>query len=158
MLFLLSVPNTFKSTLLRSSRLLIYTPRNEHFGIVPLEAMLAGIPVLAANEGGPTETVVDGETGWLRDVGKVEEWTEVMRQVLVEGDAEGRLKRMGHKGRERVKAEFSKEKMAERLQQEIFDMMSRPRKPRIGLTTVVIMAGIVGALVGLIAWIVVYGL
>ncbi|EON60881.1 hypothetical protein W97_00091 [Coniosporium apollinis CBS 100218] len=157
-LFLLSVPNTFKSTLLRSSRLLIYTPRNEHFGIVPLEAMLAGIPVLAANEGGPTETVVDGETGWLRDVGKLEEWTEVMRQVLVEGDAEGSLKRMGHKGRERVKAEFSKEKMAERLQQEISDMMSRPRKPRIGVTAVVIVAGLVGALVGLIAWIVVYAL
>ncbi|KAJ9669603.1 Alpha-1,3-mannosyltransferase-like protein [Coniosporium apollinis] len=154
-LFLLSVPNTFKSTLLRSARLLVYTPRNEHFGIVPLEAMLAGIPVLAANEGGPTETVVDGETGWLRDVGKVEEWTEVMRQVLVEGDAEGGVKQMGEKGRERVKAKFSKEKMAERLQQEILDMMSRPREARISVTAVVVVAGLVGALISSIAWLVI---
>src|SRR3569833_2500071 len=41
-LFLLSVPNTLKDMLLKSARLLVYTPANEHFGIVPLEAMLAG--------------------------------------------------------------------------------------------------------------------
>ena len=41
-LFVHSVPNAFKSTLLSSARLLVYTPLHEHFGIVPLEAMLAG--------------------------------------------------------------------------------------------------------------------
>ena len=52
-LFLLSVPDQLKSSLLKTARLLIYTPSDEHFGIVPLEAMLAGVPVLAANSGGP---------------------------------------------------------------------------------------------------------
>ena len=42
-LFLLSVPNTLKMMLLNAARLLVYTPANEHFGIVPLEAMLAGV-------------------------------------------------------------------------------------------------------------------
>jgi alpha-1,3/alpha-1,6-mannosyltransferase len=42
-LFLLSVPNTLKIMLLNAARLLVYTPANEHFGIVPLEAMLAGV-------------------------------------------------------------------------------------------------------------------
>jgi alpha-1,3/alpha-1,6-mannosyltransferase len=50
---------------------LIYTPENEHFGIVPLEAMLAGIPVLATNTGGPLETIYDGRIGWLRSPEKI---------------------------------------------------------------------------------------
>ncbi|OAA69857.1 mannosyltransferase [Cordyceps fumosorosea ARSEF 2679] len=58
-LFLLSVPGTLKTRLLRAAALLVYTPANEHFGIVPLEAMLARVPVLAADAGGPTETVVE---------------------------------------------------------------------------------------------------
>ena len=58
-LFLLSVPTAFKNTLLGQSKLLLYTPINEHFGIVPVEAMLAGLPVLASNTGGPLETIVE---------------------------------------------------------------------------------------------------
>lgn len=127
--FLQSVPNAFKTTLLTTSRLLVYTPRNEHFGIVPLEAMLVGTPVLAANEGGPTETVISGQTGWLRDVSKVSDWTEVMRIALEDGDGEQRLKDMGKWGRERVIAEFSKEKMAERLEEEIHDMLKKQARP-----------------------------
>ena len=37
----------------------------EHFGIVPIEAMYSELPVIAVNDGGPTETVVDGLTGFL---------------------------------------------------------------------------------------------
>ncbi len=128
-LFVHSVPNAFKSTLLATSRLLVYTPLHEHFGIVPLEAMLAGTPVLAANEGGPTETVISGQTGWLRDVTKVQDWTEVMRIALEDGDGEVRLKEMGKWGRERVIAEFSKEKMAERLESEIDAMIKKEHRP-----------------------------
>ena len=64
--FLLSVPDELKRRLLHTAKLLIYTPKNEHFGIVPIEAMLAGVPVLATNTGGPLETIYDGRTGWLR--------------------------------------------------------------------------------------------
>ncbi|KAE8271184.1 hypothetical protein A4X09_0g1150 [Tilletia walkeri] len=39
---------------------LVYTPAGEHFGIVPLEAAACGLPVLAVNDGGPRESVVDG--------------------------------------------------------------------------------------------------
>lgn len=38
-------------------------PGVEDFGITPVEAMTAGVPVLAYGEGGALETVVDGETG-----------------------------------------------------------------------------------------------
>ena len=43
----------------------IFPSLNEDWGIVPLEAMAFGKPVLAVNSGGPTESVVDGETGFL---------------------------------------------------------------------------------------------
>lgn len=126
-LFLLSVPNTLKDLLLKSARLLIYTPSNEHFGIVPLEAMLAGVPVLAANTGGPLETVVEGRTGWLCEPDKVERWTAVMDKVLHKISDE-ELSQMGKAGIERVKAEFSDVKMAERLDGIIDTMAGAKRK------------------------------
>ena len=38
-------------------------PANEDFGIVPVEAMAAGLPVIAYGQGGATDSVVSGETG-----------------------------------------------------------------------------------------------
>jgi glycosyltransferase involved in cell wall biosynthesis len=51
--------------LLRTSRALVMTAPNEDFGMIALEAMASGTPVIAANTGGPRESVVDGVTGWL---------------------------------------------------------------------------------------------
>jgi alpha-1,3/alpha-1,6-mannosyltransferase len=138
-IFFLSVPNPVKDKLLSSAKLLIYTPRNEHLGIGPLEAMHAGVPVLAANEGGPTETVVDGQTGWLRDVSEVEQWKEVMERVLNGSVGDAALQKMGYQGRQRVRHLFSKEKMAARLDEEISALRTAPRPPVIGVYGVVAM-------------------
>jgi alpha-1,3/alpha-1,6-mannosyltransferase len=46
-LFLLSIPASWKTYLLKASSLLLYTPEREHFGIVPLEALLAEVPTLS---------------------------------------------------------------------------------------------------------------
>jgi len=43
----------------------IYIPRQEDFGLSPVESMAAGKPVLGVREGGLLETVVDGKTGLL---------------------------------------------------------------------------------------------
>jgi alpha-1,3/alpha-1,6-mannosyltransferase len=152
-LFLHSVPGAFKATLLSTSRLLVYTPQNEHFGIVPLEAMLAGTPVLAANQGGPTETVISGQTGWLRDVAKVQEWTEVMRIALEDGDGKQRLREMGKWGKERVIAEFSKDKMGERLVTTIQAMLQQEvRPPLASLFAIMLAVGLHGALAAVVLW------
>ncbi len=42
-------------------------PCIDDFGLVPVEAMACGVPVIAYNKGGTTETVVDGTTGVLFD-------------------------------------------------------------------------------------------
>jgi len=48
---------------------LVYPSLNEPWGIVPVEAMAYGRPVLAVNRGGPTESILDGVTGFLLDPG-----------------------------------------------------------------------------------------
>lgn len=115
-LFLLSIPGKLKSALLASSEILLYTPQYEHFGIVPLEASLAGLPVLAQDNGGPLETVEDGVTGFLRPADD-ESWAEVLRHVLFEMD-KAALKEIGRHGRERVIQSFSQESMSQTLQEE----------------------------------------
>jgi glycosyltransferase involved in cell wall biosynthesis len=49
----------------KDALLVAYAPYNEPFGLVPLEAMACGKPVVGVNEGGIKETVVDGYTGFL---------------------------------------------------------------------------------------------
>ena len=48
----------------RGARALVL-PAVEDFGIAPVESMACGRPVIAFGEGGATETVVPGTTGWL---------------------------------------------------------------------------------------------
>ncbi|RPA91011.1 UDP-Glycosyltransferase/glycogen phosphorylase [Choiromyces venosus 120613-1] len=142
-LFLLSIPATLKAYLLKTASLLVYTPAREHFGIVPLEAMIAGVPVLAHNSGGPLETIEEGKTGWLRPA-EEGQWVAVMRMALFELE-EKVIAEMATRGRERVLELFSKEKMAQRLDDE-FDEISETRSIR-GLV-LTILAGM-GVVIGL---------
>lgn len=143
-LFLLSVPTAFKDTLLAQSKLLLYTPINEHFGIVPVEAMRVGLPVLASNTGGPLETIVEGETGWLRDANADEEWTAVMDKALY-GLSREDLERMALAGKNRAQQEFSLTAMGDRLEEEISTMLKAERRPFNGWQQVFVILALVGA-------------
>ncbi|OAF70252.1 GDP-Man:Man(1)GlcNAc(2)-PP-Dol alpha-1,3-mannosyltransferase [Intoshia linei] len=65
--FLKNINENMKRFLYKRSRCILYTPQYEHFGIVPIEAMAIGCPVIAHNSGGPMETIVHDETGFLCD-------------------------------------------------------------------------------------------
>ena len=43
----------------------IYIPKDEDFGMSPVESMAAGKPVIGVKEGGMLETVIHEKTGWL---------------------------------------------------------------------------------------------
>jgi len=62
--FLPSISTEEKNSLLLHCFCVIYTPKDEHFGIVPIEAMSVGKPVVACNSGGPVESCRDGVTGF----------------------------------------------------------------------------------------------
>lgn len=47
----------------QGAKAFLFTPRNEDFGIAPVEAMGAGVPVIAYRGGGARETVTEGKTG-----------------------------------------------------------------------------------------------
>jgi glycosyltransferase involved in cell wall biosynthesis len=51
----------------------IYIPRDEDFGMSPVESMAAGTPVFCSDHGGLLETVIDGETGFYIDESRLEE-------------------------------------------------------------------------------------
>ncbi|KAL9256156.1 Alpha-1,3/1,6-mannosyltransferase ALG2-like protein [Drosera capensis] len=65
--FITSCSTAERNTLLSECLCVLYTPRDEHFGIIPLEAMAAYKPVIGCNSGGPTETIKHEVTGFLFD-------------------------------------------------------------------------------------------
>lgn len=89
--------------------------------------MLARLPVLAANTGGPVETVQDAQTGWLRSPDDAEAWSAVMRRVLQMPDAE--LRRMGEDGAARVSSLFGRDNMALRLEETVGEITQQKLKP-----------------------------
>ena len=82
----------------------------EPFGLINLEAMACGTPVVASRVGGIPEVVVDGETGWLVPPGDPAALAEALRVSLADPT---RARRMGEAGRRRVEAHFSWDRIAE---------------------------------------------
>ncbi len=97
-----NVPYPQLLDLYSSAYSVLFTPVDEDFGLIPLEAMASGKPVLAVNEGGPRETVVDGETGYL--VNSVDELAQRMIELAENPDL---VERMGRAGRKRVLSNFT---------------------------------------------------
>ncbi|PPH20899.1 glycosyl transferase family 1 [Rathayibacter sp. AY1C4] len=79
------------------------TGDSEGFGMVFLEAALAGVPVVSYRHGGVPEAVQDGVTGLLVPEGDVPGLTGALAALLRDPD---RAERMGAEGRERVLASF----------------------------------------------------
>ncbi len=90
----------------------VMTSRGEGFGLVYLEAMRAGKPVIAARGSAAEEIVVDQRTGLLVDPDDREALRDALARLI---DHPGEAKRMGEAGHERWRRDFGVERFAERL-------------------------------------------
>lgn len=68
--------------ILRKANLLLLPSETESFGLVALEAMASGVPVIASDVGGLPEVVEHGVTGFLAPVGDVDKMAAYALQIL----------------------------------------------------------------------------
>jgi glycosyltransferase involved in cell wall biosynthesis len=86
--------------------------RFESYGMVNVEAMACGKPVVSTNRGGPSETMVHGETGFLVAPGDAGGLAQHVITLLRDADLRTKL---GAAGRTRVEQMFSAQATAERF-------------------------------------------
>lgn len=84
----------------------------ETFGLVNLEAMRAGLPIVASNEGSIPEVVIDGINGYIVDPQNVEQLSD--RVLKLVNDEELRIK-MGRAGRKIYEESFTTQAYEKRL-------------------------------------------
>ena len=95
--------------LLRSADVVVCVPWYEPFGIVPLEAMACGVPVVVSSVGGLVDTVLDGITG-LHVAPKSPRQLAAALNALRENEAMRR--RFGRLGAERARSRYSWSRIA----------------------------------------------
>ena len=94
--------------LMNAADVFVLPSPNEPFGLVLIEAMSVGKPVIATRSGGPLEIVVDGETGLLVAPSAAEEMGGAILSLIRDADLR---RRMGAAGRARFLEKFTVERM-----------------------------------------------
>jgi len=80
----------------------LFAAIKEDWGIVPLEEMASGKPVISIKQGGPCESILDGKTGFLVD--SIDKMAEKMRHLADHPDI---CEQMGKEGRKRVEQNYT---------------------------------------------------
>lgn len=99
-------------TYYQESDVFVMPSRKEGFGIVFLEAMAFGKPVIGGNYGGTPDIIVDGETGFLVEYGDVDALADRLIRLLQD---EKLRKRMGEAARRHVEENYTFEHFRKRL-------------------------------------------
>ncbi len=107
--------------LLPAFDIFLLSSKTESFSNAILEAMAAGLPVIATRVGGNPECVKEGETGLLVPSGSPEEMAKAMLTLARNPDLR---RQMGRRGRERILETFSYEKSREDLRRLYHDLLT----------------------------------
>ena len=99
--------------ILLGSDVLVLPSRVEGFGYVIVEAMAAGLPVVASNASSIPEIIEEGVTGYLHPVGDAEVLTGHVSALLASPE---RARRMGHRGRAAVANRFHVKRMLDEVE------------------------------------------
>lgn len=104
--------------------LLIHTAVRDPHPRAVLEAMAAGIPIVAYEVDGVAETVEDGKSGYLAERGDVEALTDATKALLLAPELS---KLFGREGRKRVREHFSDLRTADSIDRIMRQVMGQPR-------------------------------
>jgi glycosyltransferase involved in cell wall biosynthesis len=88
---------------INKSKIVLALSRSEPFGLVPIEAMACGVPVIAVSEGGFKESVVDNKTGYL--INREKQQLKEKIDLLLKNDS--LRNRLGKNSRERILTKFT---------------------------------------------------
>jgi glycosyltransferase involved in cell wall biosynthesis len=104
----------------------VFTPFGEEFGLSALEAMACGVPVVAWRDGGLTETVIDGETGFL-----VSDGASFRQRVLLLLRDAARREAFGQAARDRAE-QFSWQRTATEMEAVCLALSGTPSRAPAG--------------------------
>nr|WP_245974668.1 glycosyltransferase [Thermomonospora umbrina] len=135
--FLGRVPHDEAPALMRSADVVVSVPWYEPFGMVPVEAMACGTPVIASAVGGHLDTVIDGVTGLQVPPRDPVALADRLRATL---GAHRFRARLGRAGARRARALYSWDRIAATTES-VYERLSGRDEPAE-------VAGLVGGLVG----------
>ncbi len=104
--------------LVTSSDAFVRTPRSEGFGIVFLEAMAGGVPVVGTRTGGITDFIHDGETGLLCEVQNPQSIADVLTRLVENAPLRTRL---SENALQLVKEHYDWGRIAEKFETEVYE-------------------------------------
>eukprot|EP00667_Euglena_gracilis_P008048 EG_transcript_8134 len=125
-MFMPSISAEVKKLLLQKAAVFLYTPPREHFGIVPVEAMLCGTPVVAVNFGGPRESIQHQVTGYLAEPNPLA-FAQAVLYCLDHAAA------LGAAGKRWAISTFGQREFAGALEVRLYDVLENPPLPSISL-------------------------
>jgi D-inositol-3-phosphate glycosyltransferase len=111
--------------LLRSADVVVCVPWYEPFGIVPLEAMACGVPVVVSAVGGQIDTVVHGVTGLHVPPRAPDEVAHAVRTLLADAELRAAL---GAAGVERARRRYSWERVADAMLESYGEVLAPARR------------------------------
>lgn len=114
--------------LLSTADMFILSTHTEGMSISLLEAMAAGLPVIATSVGGNPEVIVEGQTGFLVPRASPESLAEKIVWLL---DHPGEAKYMGRAGRKRVETQFDV-RLTTKAYERLYIQVSRKSLPKSG--------------------------
>lgn len=113
-----------KEKILEEADVFLFPTYNESFGLVSLEAMRAGLPVIATNVGSLPEIVKQG-SGFLYPPGSIEQLASHMGTFIKERPA---ISKMGQKALETFKENFTFEIFEQKMRNVFLDVLQSPRQ------------------------------
>jgi glycosyltransferase involved in cell wall biosynthesis len=126
--FLGHVSEDRKFGILKMSDVFVSTSQHEGFGLVFLEAMACGLPVICYNHGGQTDFLGDGQTGYLVNLNDIAMFQERSRELARDRD---KSRRMGQENLRRVEELFI-DRCAQRYE-DIFDEVIADQRRKIAI-------------------------